>query len=345
VSRARLTIDLGAMARNHAVLRDAAGGAEVAPVLKADGYGLGAGVVARRLWDEGARSFFVARIDEGEALRGALGDERPALVFVLDGLGGAPAQRFARSGLTPVLNSPADLAGWRPTGLPCALHVETGMNRLGLGEADLAAAHDLRVVHVMSHLACAAEPDSPRNRRQLERFVPLRAAFPSASASLAASAGIFLGADFRFDMVRPGVSLFGGGPLERPDARIAAVATLEAPILQLRDLQPGDRVGYGDGFTAGRPMRLALLAAGYADGVIRRAKGSASAWLAGRPAPILVVSMDLIAVDVTGISAREGDLVELLGGNALLDDLAAASGTVAHEILVRLSARAERRYA
>jgi alanine racemase len=343
VSRARLTIDLDALAHNHTVLCEAAGGAEVAPVLKADGYGLGAGPIARRLWAQGARRFFVARLSEGEALRADLAE--PATIFVLDGLGGSPPARFAAADLTPILNSPADLDAWRDVGRPAGLHVDTGMNRLGVGAADLAGAADLNITLVMSHLACAADPLDPRNARQLAAFAGARRAFPGAAASLAASAGIFLGPDYRFDVVRPGISLFGGGPRERPDPQLAAVATLEAPSLQIRDLNAGDQVGYGEGFTAAGAMRVAILAAGYADGEIRSSKGAAIGRDCGRPAPVLVVSMDLIAVDVSDCpGAATGDFVELLGPRALLDDLAAAGGTVAHECLVRLSMRAERRY-
>jgi alanine racemase len=317
----------------------------VAPVLKADGYGLGAAEVGRRLWDEGARSFFVARLKEAELLRGALGPGRAARVYVLDGLAGAPPDRFAAADLTPVLNTASDLEVWRSTDRPAALHVDTGMNRLGVSDREAEAARSLRIVHVMSHLACAADPDDARNAEQLARFRAARALFPDATASLAASAGVFVGPDFHFDLVRPGISLFGGGPRERPDDRLAAVAALDAPILQLRDLKAGDRVGYGDGFTAAEPLRVAILGAGYADGFLRRAMSKATAFLNGQAAPVLVVSMDLIAVDVSGcLGMAVGDRVELLGPNALLDNLAAASGTVAHECLVRLSDRAERTY-
>ena len=345
MSAARLTIDLGALAANHAVLRQAAGGATVAPVVKADGYGLGAGPVAERLWQEGARDFFVARLSEGLALRHALGEARPARIFVLDGVAGASSEPFREADLTPVLNSADDVARWRGVGRPCALHVDTGMNRLGLTVEQAEAARDLPVALVMSHLACAADPDSPRNGVQLARFAQARTLFPNATASLSASAGIFLGPEYHFDLVRPGISLYGGGPREGPDPRFAAVARLEAPIVQVRDLRPGDAVGYGDGFVADRRMRIGLLAAGYADGFHRRAKGIARAWVGGVRAPLLSVSMDLIAVDLTGAtSAGAGDLVELLGPHALLDDLALAAGTVAHECLVRLSQRAERTY-
>ncbi|HWA61796.1 MAG TPA: alanine racemase [Caulobacteraceae bacterium] len=345
MSAARLTIDLDALARNHAALAAAAPGAEIAPVVKSDGYGLGAAIVGRRLWAEGARSFFVARLAEGQDLRRALGD-RAARIYVLDGVGPDDAGPLAEADLTPVINSLACAWRWRPTGRPAALHVDTGMNRLGLAAADVERVRDLPIAHVMSHLACAAAPDDALNGQQRERFAAVRALFPDARASLAASAGIFLGEAYWFDAVRPGICLYGGGPRERPDPRFAAVARLEAPILQLRDLKAGDFVSYGRAFVADRPMRIALVAAGYTDGFIRgAARGKASVCVGGVAARVLTVSMDMLAVDVSDATcAREGDPVELLGQNAPLDDLAAAAGTVAHECLVRLSSRAERVY-
>ena len=317
----------------------------MAPVVKADGYGLGAGPIAKRLWQEGARDFFVARLSEGLALRHALGAARPSRIFILDGVAGASTTPLCEADLTPVLNSADDVARWRGVGRPCALHVDTGMNRLGLTLEEADAARDLPVSLVMSHLACAADPDSPRNGIQLALFAQARSLFPDAAASLSASAGIFLGPDYHFDVVRPGISLYGGGPREVPDPRFAAVARLEAPIVQVRDLRPGDAVGYGDGFVADRPMRIGLIAAGYADGLLRRTMGQAVAWIDDARAPILTISMDLIAVDLTAApGAEDGHLVEFLGPQAKLDDLALAGGTVAHECLVRLSARASRSY-
>lgn len=345
MNAARLTIDLDALAHNHAVLRTAAGPAEVAPVVKADGYGLGAGPIARRLWAEGARTFFVARLSEGEALRAALGD-RDATIFILDGLTEGAAPRLAAAHLTPVLSSLAQVEAW--TG-PAALHFDTGMNRIGIdaGQANDAArlARNLDLVLVMSHLSCAAEPGHPRNAAQLERFEAVRTAFPGVRASLAASAGIFLDDAYRADLVRPGISLFGGGPRETPEARFEAVATLDAPVLQVRDLKAGDSVGYGSMFTAGRAMRIAVLGAGYADGILRGAYAKGFASITGKRAPYIVVSMDMIAVDISDQGmVTAGDRAELLGPNVLLDDLAAAGNTVAHECLTRLNARAERVY-
>lgn len=356
-SGARLTVDLDALAHNHAVICAEASGAEVAPVLKADAYGLGAGPVARRLWAEGARSFFVARLAEGEALRATLTPGRPATIYVLDGLTEDAAPRLAAAGLTPVLNTlpqvtaATSVAGVAGQPLTVALHVDTGMNRQGLTTDEcraLAQSTDrlrgLDVGLIMSHLGSAAEPENPRNSSQLAAFLDVRARFPDARASLSASAGAFLGPDYRYDMVRAGISLYGGGPEERPDPRLKAVATLTAPILDIRDLQPGDRVGYGTMFAADRPMRIAVVGAGYADGFLRAAAGKASVWCAGAPRRVLTVNMDLMTVDLGTSEASAGDTVELLGPNAALDDLALASKTVAHEVLVRLSARAERVY-
>jgi len=354
---ARLTVDLDALAHNHRVLAAEAAGAIVAPVVKADGYGLGAVPVARRLWAEGARRFFVARLEEGEALRAGLGRERPATIYVLDGLVAGAGARFAQAELTPVLaglpqvGEAAALA--RTLGRPFAvgLHVDSGMNRQGvtLDEARaLALSTDrlrgLDLQLMMSHLGAATDPADPHNGRQLERFSQARRLFPDAEASLAASAGIFLGPDYRFDLVRPGVSLYGGGPEERPDARLQAVARLAAPILDIRTVRAGERLGYGSGVVLDRTTRVAIVGAGYADGVIRGARGAGYAWFGGQRRALLIVNMDILAIDLGDADAQLGEPVELLGENAQLDDLATAAGTVAHEVLVRLGRRGERVY-
>lgn len=351
--RARLTIDLDALAHNRAVIADAAAGAEVAAVVKADGYGLGAGPIARRLQAEGTRSFFVARVAEGEALRRELGD-RDARIYVLDGLLPGVGERLDAARLTPVIatlpqaHAAIALAAARGE-YAVALQVDTGMNRQGLALDEAAALvrgglRRLQVDLLVSHLGSATDPAEARNPQQLARFREARALFPHARASLSASAGAFLGPDYRCDMVRAGISLLGGGPEERPDPRLRTVATLTAPILDIRSLQPGDRVSYGTVFTAPRPMRVAVVGAGYADGVIRCAMGRGHAWFAGAPRRLLAINMDLLVIDLGDTPAAPGDHVELLGPNALLDDLAGAAGTVAHEILSRLSGRAERIY-
>lgn len=340
MTAARLTLDLDALARNYATLRDMAG-CEAAPAIKADGYGVGALEAALRLWREGARTFHVARLAEGEALRGALGD-RDAVIYVLDGPTPGSLKRLQASRLTPVINSLDQAAAWDG---PAAIHIDTGMNRLGLTLAEAATlAGRPQVMLVMSHLACAGQPDHPMNPLQLGRFREARALFPAAPASLASSGGIFLGRDYAFDQVRPGISLFGGGPHDRPDARITAVATLEAAILQVRNVPAGETIGYGGAFTAERDLRVAILDAGYADGVPWSSHPRGVVWFEGARRRMLGrVSMDMIAVDITGCeTARPGALAEIFGSNLPVEDAAAAAGTTSYELLTRLSTRAER---
>lgn len=353
---ARLTIDLDALAANYAALRARAGDAELAPAVKADAYGLGAVPVADRLWAEGARSFYVARLAEGVALRAALGD-RQAAIYVLDGATPGSGDALQGANLIPVLNSLPQVEAWnaqaRSGRLSAALHVDTGMNRLGLrieelkvlvGAVDRLKRLDLDLV--VSHLACADEPAHPLNLRQLERFQEAVALLPNARRSLANSAGLFLGHAYRFDQARPGISLYGGGPEGVPHPEIRAVATVEAPILQVRVVPRGESVGYGAGWTATDTTRVAIVAAGYADGVPRAAYPQGTVWFDGARRPILGrVSMDLIAVDVTDCdAARPGAQIELFGANLSVDDAAAAAGTTAYELLTRLTLRAPRRY-
>ena len=346
MTAALITIDLDALARNYRFLRDTSG-VEAAPAVKADGYGLGAVEVSRRLATEGAKSFYVARLAEGVALRAALG--HGPTIRVLDGVTPGSAETLMAAGLTPVINSLDQAAEWRAQGdgRPVTLHVDTGMNRLGV---TLAEAGTLKgwgpVSLIMSHLACSGQPQHPLNARQLAGFREARALFPDAKASLAASGGIFLGPDYAFDQVRPGVSLFGGGPRDVVDDRIAAVATVEAPILQVREVPAGESVGYGGAFVATRAMRVATVAAGYADGVLRASHPRGQVWFEGaRRALLGRVSMDLIAVDVSDCeTARPGAMIEIIGPNLPVDEAAAAAGTTAYELLTRLSPRAGRRY-
>lgn len=353
-SDARLTIDLDSLAANYRVLKAQAGGVEVAPAVKADAYGLGAAIVADRLWAEGARTFYAARLSEGVALRESLGD-RDAAIYVLDGVtpGSGPTLEAAR--LTPALNSLPQIEAWnshaRGGRLKAALHVDTGMNRLGVRLEEvrvLLGAMDrlkhVEIVQVMSHLACANDPDHPLNTRQLERFEEAAALFPDARRSLANSAGIFLGASYAFDQVRPGISLYGGGPRDVPDARIRAVATFEAPILQTRNVPRGESIGYGATFTATDNTRVAIVAVGYADGVPRAAHPRGAVWFDGQRRSVLGrVSMDLLAIDVTDCdAARPGAMVQIIGPDLPVDDAAAAAGTTAYELLTRIAPRARR---
>jgi alanine racemase len=357
-ARARLTIDLDALAANYRLFCTKAGNAEVAPVVKADGYGLGAAQVAGRLWAEGARCFYVARLEEGEALRALLGPERDAAIYVLDGAPTGSAGRLIAANLIPILSSVSQIETYAARAhlaapLPCGLHVDTGMNRLGLRPEELQAVagatdrlNRLNVHLLMSHLACSDEPEDRLNARQVGRFKAVRPLFADARASLANSGGVWLGLEFLFDMVRPGVGLYGGGPLGRPDPQIQPVVRFEAPILDVRAVPQGETIGYGASFTAPRPLRVAVIGAGYADGVPRSSSPHGAVWFDGARRPLVGrVSMDLITADVTDCAAAQpGALVEIIGANLLLDDAARDAGTVAYEILTGLSTRAERVY-
>lgn len=341
-SPALLTVDLSALAANYRTL-EAVGGVPVHPVVKADGYGLGAAACAERLMREGARTFFVARTREGEQLRAALGPE--AAIYVLDGCLTGRARRLREADLRPVLNTDAQMAEWRAAnGGRCGLQIDTGMNRLGFRpEAAPEPFEGLDLV--LSHLACADDPAEPMNARQRDAFAAAAARYPGTVRSFANSGGVFLGSDYGFDASRPGICLYGGGPEGRPDDRIRPVATFSAEVLQVRDVPAGESVGYSRGFIAGTRLRIATVAAGYADGVLRSYSPEGRAWVSGALRPIVGrVSMDVCAVDVTGLEVAVGDAVELFGPNRMLDEAAAAAGTVAWELLTSVGARVSRRY-
>ena len=341
-SPASLTIDLDALAANYRTL-GAIGGVPVHPVVKANAYGLGAEACARRLAAEGARTFFVARTGEGERLRAALGPE-PA-IYVLDGCLAGRATRLREAALRPVLNSETQLADWRAAGGGrCGVQIDTGMNRLGFRpEAAPEPFEGLDLV--LSHLACADDPSEPMNARQRDAFTAAAARYPGTVRSFANSGGVFLGQDYGFDASRPGICLYGGGPEGRPDARIRPVAAFTAGVLQVREVPAGESVGYSRGFIASTPCRIATVAAGYADGVLRSYSPAGQVWIGGALRPVVGrVSMDVCAVDVTGLHVAVGDAAELFGPNRMLDDAATAAGTVAWELLTLVGPRVIRRY-
>jgi alanine racemase len=355
-ARAVLIIDLGALVGNYQRLRREASHSEVAAVVKADGYGLGAREVAAALWQSGCRSFFVAHPGEGAALRAALPD---ATIFVLHGLQGGSGQDAVDAALIPVLNQPDEVARYaalarrRGRRLPAALQIDSGMCRLGFAEAELmrldrAALDALDVRLVMSHLACAEEAANPMNQEQRARFERLRTRLPDAPASLANSSGIFLGPAFHGEVCRPGVALYGVNPTPGQGNPMAPVVTLEAPILQVHDVAGPGSVGYGATYRTRAGVRIATVPVGYADGYLRAASGRATARIAGQEVPLAGrVSMDLISLDVSALSAdaaRPGTVVELIGGANGVDRLAEAAGTIGYEVLTRLGSRFARRY-
>ncbi len=341
---ARLTVDLNALARNYQTLGRVSG-LPVHPVVKADGYGLGAAAVATRLMAEGARTFFVARGTEGIALREALGPE--PVIYVLDGCHGDQAATLKAAGIRPVINHGQQQAAWAAVGGgPCGLQIDTGMNRLGFRPEEAPEPFE-GLELVMTHLACADTPAEPMNLRQRDAFAAATLKYPGVIRSFANSSGCFLGPEFQFDVVRPGIGLYGGGPEAKADPRIAPVATLTAEVLQTRDVPAGESVGYSRGFIADAPVRVATCATGYADGLIRATgtSGSGQVWVNGETRRILGrVSMDVIAVDITGLDVAVGDSIELFGANRLVDDAAKAAGTISYEMLTSVMPRVPRAY-
>ena len=349
-------IDLAALADNYRLMRAQAHGAEVAAAVKADAYGLGAGRVGKALWDAGCRRFFVATTEEGVALRRMLPQ---AGIAVLNGLMAGDEAVTRASRLTPVLNDPEQVRRWDAA---CGragergeamIHVDTGMNRLGLtvaeaGKLAVSLPDNFRVSVVMSHLACARQPQHPMNTRQLQRFRQVRALFPNAAGSLANSAGLLLGEDYCFDLARVGIALYGGNPVEGWPNPMKPVVRLSARILRERHVDPGETVGYDATFTATRPTRLAIIAAGYADGWPTPASGRGKAAVGETVVPFAGrVSMDLIALDVTDAPADStppGAMVDLIGPNWTLDEASDAAGLISYELLTGLGRRFERRY-
>ena len=339
--RMGLTIDLAAIAANWKALAARAPGARPGAVVKADAYGLGAARVAPALYAAGARHFFVALAAEGRAIRPLLGDD--ASIFVLSGL--MPGQDL--TGLIPVLNSAEQFfrdRALRPRG-GFAIQLDSGMNRLGMEPAEWAAiraeALSARTAAgqgpalVMSHLMCADEPGHPANAAQLAAFREM-AMGVTAPLSLSATGGILLGAEYHFDVTRPGIGLYGGDPF----AEARPVVTLALEVIQTRTVAAGEAVGYGCTWTAARPSRIATVAAGYADGLLRALSGkSVPLWAGDRSAPIVGrVSMDLITVDVTDLPDVPAAL-EILNARQTVDDLAARAGTIGYEILTSLGPR------
>lgn len=339
-----LTIDLEALAENWRALNALSDPAvETGAVVKANGYGLEAGRVSRALAQAGARRFFVAAAEEGLKVRRALG-EGPE-IWVFSGHGNTDTDMIRDLQLRPMLNSIDQMLRHVEAlpGHPFGVQLDTGMNRLGMepGEwnAVKALAQDANLQMVMSHLACADDPDHTMNVHQLQMFREMTDGV-DVKRSLSATGGILLGPEYHFDVTRPGIGLYGGAPFE--DAY--PVVHLSLPVLQIRELEVGETVGYGNSWVAERPSRIATVAAGYGDGLLRAIGGSTVVFAEGTPCPLVGrVSMDLITVDVTDL-AQVPEALEILNEVQTVDDLADNAGTIGYEILTSLGRRYTRRY-
>lgn len=351
-----LTIDLDAVARNYQTLVESAAPGDCGAVVKADAYGLGVEPVARTLHAAGCRHFFVANFLEGQQLRKLVTD---AGIYILNGPEPGEERALRDARLVPVLNSLAQARRWVEHGATkgdaVAIHIDTGMSRLGLSagevevlsrDADLLGALDVALV--MTHLACADEPEHALNEEQLARFDTLRALLPDARTCVGNSAGVLSSSRYAGDLARAGVALYGGNPFSDRPNPMATVARLYSPILQVREIEAPVSVGYGATYRVQPPARLATVGAGYADGYPRSLGNWGRAYLGGVEVPVIGrVSMDMLTVDVSEVApdiAVPGAMVELMGDHISIDALASAAGTISYEILTRLGRRWSRRY-
>ena len=371
-SLSRLTIDLDALARNYLFLKkNLAAGVDCAAVVKADAYGLGATPIAQTLYRQGCRHFFVADIDEARTLLHSLRTDAdhaaPGMpgydvqVYVLDGPHGAVPEDFLIKGVVPVLNSIEDVQFWAGVAkqherrLSSVLHIDTGMNRLGLSPADVASiaqnpdilsAFDLR--YIMSHLACAEDKNHPMNAQQLATFQrSVQMIKGTWRLSLANSGGVFLGADYHFDLVRPGAALYGLQAQTDLPNQMQNVLLLDARVLQVRMVDQDGTVGYAATSPVKKGMCIATIAIGYADGYFRSLSNRGTVYIHNKACPVLGrVSMDSVIVDISHITSpvSVGDWAEVIGKNQSVDDLAAKAGTIGYEVLTNLGARLKRTY-
>ncbi|HYH21190.1 MAG TPA: alanine racemase [Azospirillum sp.] len=352
-----LTVDLGAVVANWRLLRDRVAPAQCAAVVKGDAYGLGVARVAPALAAAGCDSFVVAQLDEALAVRAVVPD---AEILSLGGLPAGSEGEFAAHRIVPVLNHLGEVDAWtafcRAHGAarPAAVHIDTGMNRLGLSpdELDTLAEDHGRLSGMgvrawISHLACA-EADTPMNAQQLGRFRMALARLPAAPASLANSSGIFLGKPWHFDLVRPGCALYGVNPTPARANPMAQTVRLDARVLQVRNVDSPMTVGYGATHRVAGRGKIATIAVGYADGYLRSLSGRGHIHVGGVPAPVVGrISMDLITVDITALpegAVAPGMLVELIGPNRTVDAVADEGGTIGYEVLTSLGPRYHRVY-
>ncbi|MGY3697989.1 alanine racemase [Bradyrhizobium sp. USDA 3240] len=357
-----LTVDLDAIIANWRKLEKTAVPAECAAVVKANAYGCGAEQVSRALAKAGCKTFFVATVEEAAVVRAAVPQ---ATVYALGGFFQQTGDAYAKIDCKPVIGDLNELAEWdvfcRRSGWSggAAIHIDTGMNRLGLTVSEAQGiiprinAGDHGITLVMSHLVSAELLNNPANARQLASFREIASLFTGVPASLANSSGVFLGAQFQFEMVRPGCALYGVNPTPEADNPMQQVVDLKARIVQIRNIDRGETVGYGGTWTARRPTRLAIVSAGYADGYFRAASANdgtrgAEVVVAGKRCPIAGrVSMDLIAVDVTDLdknAVRRGHMVTLIGEGITVDEVAHHFGTIGYEVLTSLGRRFVRIY-
>ncbi|MEM9330938.1 MAG: alanine racemase, partial [Pseudomonadota bacterium] len=361
----RLTVNLSAISKNWQVLEDKSGEAETAAVVKADAYGLGLEMIGPVLWETGCHTFFVAMVEEGLRLRRAVPGAR---IFVLNGIFADTVSTALEFDLAPVLSTQEQIGLWKTSahGKPCAIHVDTGMNRLGLTLDDAETLADdpsalsaSGATLVMSHLACADDPDHALNGLQLSRFQQISSLFSNLEKSLANSAAVLTNEAACFDLTRPGIAIYGGEAVNDFANPMEPVVRAESRILQIRSAKKGETIGYGASHILTRDSKIAICSIGYADGIHRSLSGSGVPLRNSRTGggygaiennlvPMIGrVSMDLTAFDVTDVPEtllKQTSWIELFGRNILIDEIARACGTIGYELLTNLGRRYQREY-
>jgi len=350
-SSAELNVDLSAIISNYQTLSTHSSSAASAAVVKANAYGLGMAEVAPAIFhNTDCKIFFVAGLLEAVNLRALLPE---AIIYVFNGLFPDQPDTFLDHNIRPVLNELSQVALWKGRKEPCAIHFDTGINRLGLSETEtdkiLNEQHDLNLSLVLSHLVRSEEPDHPTNKIQLEKFTKIVGELKDVPASLANSGGIYLGPDYHFDLLRPGIMLYGGNPgLKTLPAGLKNVFEINARILQIRELSPGMTVGYNALWRAQRPSRIALLNVGYADGTLKMRDLTSKVFVGGELAPVIgKVSMDMIAIDITGSEfdhVTVTDFVEIIGANITLEMASEVSTLGQYELLTGIGQRYAKKY-
>lgn len=371
---ATMKIDLQALTRNWQRLAGLVGAAETGAAIKANAYGMGAEHVAAALHDAGCRTFFVANANEGSAVhRGiAAGSDSIAdinqaqmeawpRVYVLNGVRPGGGFDLIANNMRPILNDLGAIEYWRQVAadkgavLPCAIHIDTGMTRLGLLgsdierlKADPSLLEGLDIDFWLTHLACADEIDHPMNRAQLDLFKDRIKGLPTAPLSIANSAGVFLGQDWHLDLCRPGIALYGSNPVPNDGSPMEEVLQVSARILQVHEIRRERHIGYGATHTVAPGTRIATCGMGYADGYLRSLSGRGYGMVAGHRVPLVGrVSMDLITFDVTSLPEhvlQHTNEISIIGGGVDIDELAASGGTIAYELLTGLGQRFARQY-
>ncbi len=360
VSQCKLTIDLGAIKANYNYLKSLSK-ARIGAIVKANAYGLGTNEVSGALYDAGCEIFFVTQPAEGIELREAMkrynaqrGKPDISQIYILNGVFDGEEEKILRYDLVPILNTLDQAKTWQKQAqklgkkLPCLVHADSGINRFGMEEDDLrlvARMPEFNVLYLMSHLACSDEKHHELNLYQLNKFKAYQSIFPNTKYSLANSGGIFLGEEFHFDLLRPGMALYGLNPTPGKPNPMQNPFALTSRIMQIREIKEDSFVGYGATHEAPKGSKIATIPIGYADGFLRHLSNKGFAYTGNKKVPIVGrVSMDLVTLDVTGVDCVVGDYVEIIGSNCSPDEIGALAGTSGYEILTSLKSRYERIY-